>query len=165
MQQKWGRTSHQQWVDGKRKSHFTGKKRPDVVERMLSDQNPMKDLSKRKSILQKIVKSWISNGRVSKGELMVKEALEFIGVDFVHQHVVPGPSRVYSLDFFLPNEKICVEYDGHSGHYTEKGILKSKKRDEYLFEQYGITTIRICRDEAFIGVRNLTNLLLDRVEQ
>lgn len=160
---KMGKTMHEKWVNGELTSHFTGKRRPDVALRM-TENNPMKDPVKRKKTLQKIVKSWIKNGRLSKGEICVRTALSLLPIEFTQQHVVSGPSRFYSLDFFLPVENICIEYDGHSGHYTEEGIARSKERDQYIQENHGIRTIRIQRNEAFIGSENLATLLQTRLQ-
>jgi len=161
---KMGATMHQKWENGELTSHFTGVPRPDVSERMSSDKNPMKDPVKRKKTLQKIVKSWIANGRISKGEIKVGEALELLGVNFDHQHVVDGPSRNYVLDFFLKDANLCIEYDGHSNHYHPAGIETDGVRDAYILKNYGTKTIRIHRDEAFIGKEPLSNLISRRMQ-
>lgn len=149
------------WASGRMEGH----PRPDQSVKWSGDQNPMKNPATRKSNLQKIVKSWIKRGRFSKGEIQIFDALGRIGVSFVAQHVVDGPRRNYILDFFLEETNTCIEYDGHSGHYTSKGIEKDFARDEYILKEYGIKTIRFHRDEAFIGAENLDNLLKNRMAE
>ena len=142
---------------GKIVPYWLGRKKPDATERMSGPGNPMKDPDIRRRTLQKIVKSWIENGKISEGEIHVKSALEFLGVDFVHQSVIPGPNREFIMDFFLPNERVCIEYDGHSKHYTRKGIEFDKNRDRFLSDEYDIQTLRIHRDQAFIPQVALAN--------
>jgi intein/homing endonuclease len=156
---KQGESMVQVWANGLMEGH----PRPDMVAKWSGPQNPMKNLETRKGNLQKIIKSWIKNGRVSKGELLVGQSLTRLGLDFVHQYVIEGRKRDYILDFFIKDMNICIEYDGHSGHYQEKGIKNDAVRDAYILEHYGTRTIRIHRDEAFIGKENLENILERRL--
>lgn len=157
--EKVGKAMMQLWADGIMKKH----PRPDMAIKWSGIQNPMKNLETRKINLQRIIKSWIKNGRFSKGELLVWQSLTRMGFDFVHQHIVEGRKRDYILDFFIKDLNICIEYDGHSGHYQEKGIKSDAVRDEYILEHYGTRTIRIHRDEAFIGKENLENIIEKRL--
>ena len=129
--------------------YWKGKKSPHAAKRM-NENNPMKDPAIRRATLQKIVKSWAANGKISAGEQKVREALESLGLSFVHQAVVPGPKRDFILDFMLPDQGVCIEYDGHSRHYTESGVEQDRLRDAWMASEYGMRTIRIHRDQAFI---------------
>ncbi len=144
-----GATLSARYSSGELIGHWKGKKAPHAAKRM-SENNPMKDPEIRRPTLQKIVKSWAKNGKISAGEHKVREAIESLGVSFVHQAVVPGPKRDFIIDFMLPEHNLCVEYDGHSRHYTESGIEHDKLRDDWMMKEYGVRTIRIHRDKAFI---------------
>lgn len=53
----------------------------------------------------------------------------------------------YSLDVYIPSLKLCIECDGLYWH-TLKGVPeKDKKRDKYLKDKFGITTLRITDEE------------------
>lgn len=139
-----------------------GKPRPDVAERMSSEANPMKNPTIRRLTLQKIVRSWKKNGRISQGENKVLEALRGLKLNFIHQAVISGPKRNYILDFMLPDYSICIEYDGHSNHYTNKGIADSIQRDKWVLKHYGIQTVHIHRDEAFIPMESLQSIIVKK---
>ena len=48
--------------------------------------------------------------------------------------------HLYILDFFCPEENLCIELDGHD-HFTEEGRIKDEERDTKLKLQ-GITVLR-----------------------
>ena len=155
-------TMKRKFRDGEITPFWLGKEKPDAVIRMKND-NPMQDPEIRKKTLQKIVKSWVANRKVSEGEVNVKQSLRGLGYNFIHQFTVAGPKREYIMDFFLPDYNICIEYDGHSRHYTEEGIQHDSIRDNWLNEQFGIETIRVKRDEAFVGPMNLYEIISGRI--
>ena len=150
-----GETIHRKYKTGERTPYWKGKKKPDAVERMLTN-NPMKNPKTRRATLKKIVATWVRNGKSSKGEQLIRASLSRLGVNFVQQMIIPGPKgRDYVLDFMLPEVKCCVEYDGHSRHYTEKGKQEDQTRDCFLRRLRGIRTLRIHRDLAFIEEKAL----------
>jgi very-short-patch-repair endonuclease len=153
-----GATLLKRYAAGELIGHWKGKSHPGMRHRMLTN-NPMKDPAIRRSTLQKIVKSWIKNGRCSAGEHKVREALESLGFSFVQQAIVPGPGRDYVLDFMLPDLGVCIEYDGHSRHYTENGVAHDKQRDMWMETEYGVRTLRIHRDQAFIPIEELKGVI------
>ncbi len=138
-------------------------KRPDLSYRMHT-KNPMKDLAIRKVALRKIVESWNRNGRFPQGERRVFLALRELSLNFIHQCVAPGPRRNYVLDFLLPDKKVCIEYDGHSRHYTDAGVEADRERDLWLLKTQGIRTFRIHRDQAFIPLPDLMCVLQEVVQ-
>lgn len=97
----------------------------------------IKNISKINQRLQK--------QKSSKEELLVKSVLEETGIPFIHQEIV----EKWTVDFFLPNHKVIVEYDG-GGHYLpvltgkmtmESFLAKQKGRDSYL-EKCGYHILR-----------------------
>lgn len=86
-----------------------------------------------------------------------------LGENFIHEMKIPGPKREYTLDFFLPDKNIVIEYDGHSKHYTEKGQEKHHERDNWLYQKHGIITVRIHRDETKLPVTQFSKLLTERI--
>jgi very-short-patch-repair endonuclease len=62
----------------------------------------------------------------------------------------------YILDFYCPEEKLCIELDGQH-HFTEDGKSKDAEREKHL-EQCGIKTLRF---ENYLVRTNLENILLE----
>jgi very-short-patch-repair endonuclease len=58
------------------------------------------------------------------------------GRKFRRQHSVGN----YVLDFYCPEEKLCVELDG-AGHFTNAGVEYDNARTAYL-NSVGITVVR-----------------------
>ena len=54
----------------------------------------------------------------------------------------------YILDFYCPEYRICIELDG-DGHYCADGYEHDQKRNTYLYEKYGITTLRYENKDVF----------------
>ena len=70
----------------------------------------------------------------------------------------------YIADFYCADAKLVIELDG-SGHYTEEGEKKDKKRTSFL-ECYGLTVIRIPNTEIrqnFRGVCEYIDALVKQV--
>ena len=66
------------------------------------------------------------------------------GAKFRRQFSI-GP---YILDFYCPEYQICVELDGDS-HYSADGYEHDQKRNTYLYEEHGITTLRYENKDVF----------------
>jgi len=160
---KVSKTQKEGYTSGRLTPTWLGKKKPDATKRMLSSDNPMKDPAIAKATLQKAAKTLIKNGNISEGEKRVKAILRKLGVNFVHQMAFDGPNRCYIIDFFLPDHNCCIEYDGHSRHYTKEGIKKDKVRDKFMSKKYSLSTVRLHRNEAFIGDVGLQQLIERRV--
>ena len=54
----------------------------------------------------------------------------------------------YILDSYCPEYQICVELDGDS-HYSADGYEHDQKRNTYLYEEHGITTLRYENKDVF----------------
>jgi hypothetical protein len=159
---KMANTLSNRYSSGELIPYWLGKEKPDAVKRMKTN-NPMRNPDIRRKTLRKIVKSWNDNGRISAGEKLVKNVLSEIGISFIHQFILDAEKRSYVLDFFFPDLNKCIEYDGHSKHYTVIGVEHDLDRDEYLKNNYAVETVRIHRDEAFIGVENLRKIITNRL--
>lgn len=68
----------------------------------------------------------------TKAELFLKSYLVKSGIIFTFQQVIIKGSKFYIVDFWINN--VVIEVDG-SGHYTEEGSKKDKKRTEWLKKQ------------------------------
>jgi intein/homing endonuclease len=150
------------YASGRLTPYWQGKKKPDAKRRMETN-NPMKDPEIRRKTLRKIVRSWVRNGKVSIGERRIKRTLSKMGLNFIHQAVVPGPDKDFVLDFLLPDHMVCIEYDGHSRHYTRKGHKFDRNRDKWIRQTMNIRTIRIHRDHAFITMGELKESLKEKI--
>lgn len=126
-----------------------GNPRPDVSIRMLSEENPMKDKEIAKRALAKGRQTLLQKGNISEGQLRLRKLLVKLNMNFVEEMPIDGPKRIYLLDFYLPDLNLCLEYDGHSQHYSSKGKKRDKCRDKYLKRYHGLETLRIHRDLPF----------------
>ena len=96
-----------------------------------------KELEARRKDLRKT----LTSAEATLWTLLKGKQLE--GRKFRRQHSV----GYYILDFYCPAEKLAVELDGER-HFTEEGILRDKKRTEYL-NSIGIKVIRFENEEIF----------------
>ena len=88
----------------------------------------------------------------SKGEKRVAEFLDDKNIYYIIEHKFPNCKNIRELpfDFFLPNNNICIEYDGNI-HYKDKynnpkEFKKVQKRDKIktkYCKDNGIKLIRI----------------------
>ena len=88
--------------------------------------------------------------RESSGELMVRSWLELNDIPFEQEKRFPdcGGKRPYPFDFYLPKQKMCIEYDGEQ-HSVERSYYHSSYTHEHdvVKDQYckdnGLTMLRI----------------------
>ena len=73
----------------------------------------------------------------------------------------------FVLDFYAPQLKLCIELDGDP-HYTPEGHEYDKQREEWLFIEHGIRTIRFENSDVFRHnesiieyIRKMTREILD----
>lgn len=79
----------------------------------------------------------------TKYELIFKNFLIEIGVDFIFQKAFIAKDYYCIVDFYIPKPyKIVIEIDGEY-HNNNSQILKDKKRDDYLTRVRGFSVIRI----------------------
>jgi hypothetical protein len=94
---------------------------------------------------------------ISKGELMIKDYLDTLGVKYIQQHSFEGCKDKIALrfDFYVPDYNVCIEYDGIQHHKPikawggKKSFDLNKKRDEIKSKfclKKKITLIRINYD-------------------
>ena len=102
----------------------------------------------------------------SKGEDKVRRILEEMKIDFKEQHKFNGckNKRRLPFDFYLPNNNVCIEYDGE-GHYepfrfsTGQEKFEQTKRHDKIKNKYchdnSITLIRI----PYTKFKNIEHIL------
>ena len=56
----------------------------------------------------------------------------------------------YVLDFYCPQLHLCIELDG-AQHYTIQGGENDLQREEWLFQEHGIRTLRFENKDIFIN--------------
>ncbi len=97
----------------------------------------------------------------SKGERFVREYLTENNIPFETSHRFPDCKNINTLpfDFYLPEQNICIEYDGKQHYEVIKffggvGSLKQTQQRDKIKSQYcldnGIKLIRIRYDENII---------------
>ena len=67
------------------------------------------------------------------------------------------PIGNYIVDFFAPEAKLVIEIDG-SQHMSESGVLKDKKRDDYLRGE-GLLVLRFHDSEVLIDTEAVTEMI------
>ncbi|TMJ13687.1 MAG: endonuclease domain-containing protein [Alphaproteobacteria bacterium] len=77
-----------------------------------------------------------------------------LGVKFRHQHPI-GP---YSLDFYAPALKLCIEVDG-AVHGMGDNPERDERRDAWVLGR-GIRTIRIPAEEVMRNLEGVYQLIL-----
>lgn len=96
----------------------------------------------------------IFNTGFSRSEEIIDRVLTYNGVLFERQHPIEVKQEKLALDFYLPEHKIIIEYDGAHHKYgrtgtTEEQLRDIKRRDE-LRDEYarfiGFRMIRIDHD-------------------
>jgi len=70
--------------------------------------------------------------KATKAEMFLKSYIVKSGIIFTFQKVIIKGGKFYIVDFWIND--VVVEVDG-SGHYTEEGRKKDKKRTEWLKTQ------------------------------
>lgn len=124
-------SSKELWRNGERTmtEEHKDKLRSKARERMLSMDNPAFTRGK--------------GGEPSNGERVFKEVLDALNVNYVQEFRFKREDGiVYYADFFLPDKNIIIEYDRHPVHFTEAGKERDAKKDAYIYDTYGINTIR-----------------------
>lgn len=73
---------------------------------------------------------------LSKGEEYVKNVLNELGINYIRQYCIKTDKRHYSIDFYLPEYNLAIEYNGEQHykfspyfHKTEENFIKQKQRD------------------------------------
>jgi very-short-patch-repair endonuclease len=79
----------------------------------------------------------------SLGEKILAERLEELGIYFQRQKQLKKEKGYYTVDFFLPENAVVIEFDGHHSHHTPEGKEKDRQRDAYILSTYGYPTLRI----------------------
>lgn len=77
------------------------------------------------------------------------------GRQFYRQKIIGN----YIVDFYCPSTKVIIELDG-SQHYTDEGMQKDAKRDNYI-TNLGIKVIRFSDRELFENTNGVLEKLWD----
>jgi len=112
------------------------------------------------------------NCKKSKGEQLISDTLDSLGVYYIRQYSFEQCryKRTLYFDFFLPEHNLLIEYDGKQHYYPIKffgginGYKETVKRDyvkTVFAEKNGITLIRI---PYTVQGDELVNLVTDKVK-
>lgn len=84
----------------------------------------------------------------SIGERIIYNVLKFNKVDFVYHKRYKYENTSYYYDFYLPNQKVIIEYDGlqhydsTNKYFSESGVARDKIKDAHCID-IGFTMNRI----------------------
>ena len=123
-----------------------------------------KSYKKLKSFNQKKGANYRNNliERATKHELILKDALIELGIQFSFQKLVFDFDRTYILDFYLKTHtgRYAIELDGYH-HFTEKGRKYDKNRSDWLFKRRRIKTFRFTNSDIENNLNKcITEILL-----
>ena len=92
----------------------------------------------------------------TKQEDLIALALDDLGMRYDHQYVI----RPYTLDFYLPEIKMCIEADGIYGHSRKRDV----KRDLALLQTTTIEHILRVRHSKYIEIKETIWQALNNLE-
>ncbi len=123
----------------------------DIVSKRMMLNNPMKNPDLCMVTLAKARNTLALNGGVSEGQNKLRGYLLDMQFEFIEEMPIKivEYKRLSLLDFYLPDFNVCIEYDGHSRHYSF-GKENDIERDKLLYDIFGIKTLRIHRDLVFV---------------
>ena len=100
--------------------------------------NKKRDNSKIHSMLGK-------KGFLSSGQKLLYKTLKDFDINFIGNHEIENPfaSKNYSIDAYLPDYRLGLEFDGFYTHFKKNIANKERKRDDYIKNNYDIKIIRI----------------------
>jgi very-short-patch-repair endonuclease len=93
-------------------------------------------------------------GRKSSLELIVKNELEMLNIDFIEQQRLGR----YLVDFYLPESKIVIEADGDYWHNRPERKQKDIKKDQDL-KSRGYKVLRFKEQDIKNNIKKCMNLL------
>lgn len=107
-------------------------------------EKPETKATKRRSVAKK----YSSNlkKRATKAENRFRNKLNQLKIKYKFQHIIPNTHTFYIIDFYIPNERLCIELDGG---YHEDPIQqrRDRKRDKFLVsKEYKVW--RLTNEEA-----------------
>ena len=92
----------------------------------------------------------------TKQEDLIALALDDLGMRYDQQYVI----RPYTLDFYLPEIKMCIEADGIYGHSRKRDV----KRDLALLQTTTIEHILRVRHSKYIEIKETIWQALNNLE-
>jgi len=108
----------------------------------------------------------------SKVEIMVRELLSSVGLDFEEQKTIDGIHHILSLtiDFYLEDKRLVIECDGEQHYKIKRGgsseFKKTLERDRSKFQKCRDQGIELIRIPAMMSVADsrlfLMKLLYER---
>lgn len=101
------------------------------------------------------------NCRLSKGEKAVQDSLDFLGIDYIREHSFNSLGK-YRYDFYLPSERIAIEYDGRQ-HFEAVSYFGGEEALERIRQSDAIKTA-FCEHEN-IDLLRIPYTEFDRVSE
>lgn len=131
-----------------------------------------------KSLLKSVIEGNTQGlNHSSQGEIKIEKILKELNISFIREHtftdcINPQTGRLLRFDFYLPDYKCCIEYDGEQHFHptsnswnTEENFINIKKRDK-LKEQYCISKkIKIVRIPYFDYKKLTAEYILSIIEE
>lgn len=98
---------------------------------------------KEKKRLLKIGRDYAEDlrNRATHWELVMKDIIMELGYNFVFQYPVVAVDKLYILDFYFPDYKLCIEIDGVSTH----GSVEQQKADRIRTKKLSKLKISVIR--------------------
>ena len=93
----------------------------------------------------------------TKQEDLIALALDDLGMRYDQQYII----RPYTLDFYLPEIKMCIEADGIYGHSRKRDV----KRDLALIQTTKIEYILRVKHTKYLKIKETIWQALNNLEQ
>jgi very-short-patch-repair endonuclease len=88
---------------------------------------------------------------------MCLKGKQICGLPFYRQKIIGN----YIVDFFCAKANLAIEVDGGQ-HYSEAGVARDEKRDNYLKEQ-GLQVLRFTDREVFANLEGVLERIMEQV--
>lgn len=106
------------------------------------------NISKTPHSLEQYVDPRVKENPCSVAEQMIAGILDTYSVRYIPEMTFLGlqlPTHGYPrYDYYLPDHKLCIEYDGQSSHNIEYQIMKDRLKDKFC-KEHGINIVRYDR--------------------
>lgn len=80
-------------------------------------------------------------------ELVMKDMLMELSYDFTFQYPIVAIDKLFILDFYLPQYKLCIEIDGFSTHGSKEQRKADSERSKKL-KKKGIHVLRLWNSQV-----------------
>jgi len=98
----------------------------------------------------------------TRAEMAFAELLDRHRIQYEVEKIFLSGDRYILVDFFLKDQMLAIEVDDGSAHDSQKKY--DAGRDRWLFDAYGVKTLRIATNDAICAPQSLLERIINRPE-